>query len=125
MATTANANAAKFEAGRFTSDTRSDCRVVFEPRSSGGIELELQSKVAAYYGNSISTDARSTLAALGIEHARLLIEDAGALPYTIAARIEPDWRREGTIFPTLPKPVRAGHPRRLATACGARDSIFR
>src|SRR5689334_9317370 len=95
MATTANANAGKFEAGRFTSDTRSDCRVVFEPRSSGGIELELQSKVAAYYGNSISTDARSTLAALGIEHARLLIEDAGALPYTIAARIEAAVKRAG------------------------------
>jgi citrate lyase subunit beta/citryl-CoA lyase len=95
MATTANANANRFEAGRFAPDTRSDCRVVFEPRTSGGIELDLQSKVAAYYGNSISTDARATLAALGIEHARLLIEDAGALPYTLAARIEAAVRRAG------------------------------
>ncbi|HTL28956.1 MAG TPA: aldolase/citrate lyase family protein, partial [Tepidisphaeraceae bacterium] len=118
MATTANANAAKFEAGRFTSDTRSDCRVVFEPRSSGGIELELQSKVAAYYGNSISTDARSTLAALGIEHARLLIEDAGALPYTIAARIEAAVKRAGLAKGRhhLPQPSKTGQGGAPATA---------
>src|SRR5690348_18491129 len=95
MATTANANAVRFEAGRFAPDTRSDCRVVFEPRSAGGIELELQSKVAAYYGNSISTDARSVLDTLGIHDARVLIEDAGALPYAIAARIEAAVRRAG------------------------------
>ncbi len=95
MATTANANTVKFEAGRFAADTRSDCRVVFEPRTSGGIELELQSKVAAYYGDSIQQDARAVLKALGVEHARLMIEDAGALPYTIAARIEAAVRRAG------------------------------
>jgi citrate lyase subunit beta/citryl-CoA lyase len=95
MATTANANAAKYEAGRFAPDTRSDCRVVFEPQSSGGIELELQSKVASYYGESIQNDARTVLKALGVEHARILLEDAGALPYTIAARIEAAVKRAG------------------------------
>ena len=86
MATTANA--ALFTAGRFNADTRSDCRVTFEPRTSGGIDINLQSKVAAYYGESIVAEARATLHALGIAHARLLIEDAGALPYALAARIE-------------------------------------
>lgn len=95
MATTANANVMTYEAGRFTPDTRSDCRVVFEPRHSGGLAIELQSKVAAYYGDSIRNDARAELKALGIEHGRLLIEDAGALPYTIAARIEAAVRRAG------------------------------
>ena len=99
-----------FEAGRFAPETRSDCRVVFEPRSSGGIELELQSKVASYYGDSIQNDARAVLKALGIEHARLLIEDAGALPYTIAARIEAAVRRAGLAKNKrfLPHPSKTG-----------------
>src|SRR5436309_2094647 len=110
MATTANASTTTFEAGRFAPDTRSDCRVVFEPRTSGGIELDLQSKVAAYYGNSISTDARSTLAALGVEHARVVIEDAGALPYAIAARIEAAVKRAGLAKGKrfLPHPSKTG-----------------
>lgn len=110
MATTANANATVCEAGRFTPDTRSDCRVVFEPRASGAIEIELQSKVAVYYGDSIRNDARAELKALGIEHGRLLIEDAGALPYTIAARIEAAVRRAGLAKGKrfLPQPSKPG-----------------
>jgi citrate lyase subunit beta/citryl-CoA lyase len=69
--------------------------VVFVPRASDGIDIELQSKVAAYYGDSILTQARQVLADLGIEHARLLIEDMGALPFVIAARIEAAVRRAG------------------------------
>jgi citrate lyase subunit beta/citryl-CoA lyase len=74
---------------------RSDCRVVFVPRSAGGIDVELQSKVAAYYGDSILAQARQVLADLGVEHARLLIEDQGALPFVISARIEAAVRRAG------------------------------
>jgi citrate lyase subunit beta/citryl-CoA lyase len=101
MATTANANATTYDAGRFAPDTRSDCRAVFEPRNSGGIEIDLQSKVAPYYGDSIRALAQQVLSALLVEHgrlqahARLLMEDAGALPYTIAARIEAAVKRAG------------------------------
>jgi citrate lyase subunit beta/citryl-CoA lyase len=95
MASTANVNTAAYEAGRSGPEVRSDCRVVFVPRSAGGIDIELQSRVAAYYGNSILTQARQVLADLGIEHARLLIEDAGALPFVISARIEAAVRRAG------------------------------
>ena len=95
MATTANVNTTVFEAGRSGPEVRSDCRTVFERRSGGGIDIELQSKVAAYYGDSILTQARQVLADLGVEHARLLIEDMGALPYVIAARIEAAVRRAG------------------------------
>jgi citrate lyase subunit beta / citryl-CoA lyase len=95
MATTTNVNTTAFEAGRSGPDVRSDCRVVFVPRSAGGIEIELQSKVAAYYGDSILTQARQVLADLGVEHARLLIEDQGALPFVISARIEAAVRRAG------------------------------
>ena len=110
MATTANANATTYEAGRFTPETRSDCRVVFEVRSSGGIAVELQSKVAAYYGDSMQSDARATLKALGVEHGRLVIEDAGALPFTIAARIEAAVKRAGLAKDKrfLPHPSKTG-----------------
>ncbi len=94
MATTANVTSA-FEAGRSGPGVRSDCRVMFERRASGGIDLELQSKVAAYYGESILAQARQVLGDLGVEHARLAIEDMGALPFVIAARIEAAVRRAG------------------------------
>ena len=120
MATTANASTTKFEAGRFAADTRSDCRVVFEPRGSGGIEIELRSKVASYYGESIRRDAEAVLKALGVEHARVSIEDAGALPYTIAARIEAAVRRAG-----LAKNKRALPARITETSATARDRMRR
>src|SRR5689334_4220563 len=121
MATTANASSTTFQAGRFTADTRSDCRVLFEPRTSGGIEIELRSKVEAYYGNSISTEARAAVAALGIEHGRLLIEDAGALPYTLGARIEAAVKRAGLakgkrFLPHPSKTGLSGPPESPATA---------
>ena len=117
MATTANASSTTFEAGRFTAETRSDCRVVFEPRRTGGIEFELQSKVAAYYGESIQNDARAVLKTLGVGHGRVLVEDAGALPYTIAARIEAAVKRAGlakerTFLPHPNKPGLGGPPQR-------------
>jgi citrate lyase subunit beta / citryl-CoA lyase len=112
MATTANANATASEAGRGGPDVRSDCRVVFEPRAAGGIDIELQSKVAAYYGDSILTQARQVLADLGIEHARLVIEDMGALPFVISARIEAAARRAGLAEGrrSLPEPVALAAP---------------
>ncbi len=95
MATATNLNSTTYEAGRSGPDVRSDCRVVFMPRNSGGMDIELRSKVAAYYGESILTQARQVLADLAVEHARVVIEDAGALPYVIAARIEAAARRAG------------------------------
>jgi citrate lyase subunit beta / citryl-CoA lyase len=74
---------------------RSDLQVVFEPRDAGGIEIELQSRVAPYYGDSIRAQAREVLTQLGIEHARIAIQDEGALPFVIAARIEAAVRRAG------------------------------
>ncbi len=81
------------EAGRAGGDIRSDCRVVFEPRSSGGIQIELTSRVEAYYGDKIRAQAKQLLAALKVSHAQLTIEDMGALPFVIAARIEAAVRR--------------------------------
>ncbi len=126
MATTANVNTPTYEAGRFAADTRSDCRVVFEPRSAGGFEIELNSKVAAYYGESIRALAQQVLSALAVEHGKLtfhghvLIEDAGALPFTIAARIEAAIKRAGLALTKRALPERIVLP-----APTARDRMRR
>ncbi len=83
------------EAGRLGEDVRSDLHVVFEPREAGGIESELESRVAPYYGTTIQTQARQVLEALGVSGARVHLRDQGALPFAIAARIEAAVRRAG------------------------------
>ena len=75
-------------AGRRGEGVRSDLYVEVEPRDSGGITLELKSKVESLYGDAIRAQTVEVLTALGIEHASVLIEDQGALPFTIAARLE-------------------------------------
>lgn len=76
-------------------DVRSDLHVVLELRDSGGLEIELTSKVGALYGDSIHRTAQHVLKALDVRHGRLVIDDKGALPFTIAARIEAAARRAG------------------------------
>jgi citrate lyase subunit beta / citryl-CoA lyase len=95
------------EAGRPGQDVRSDLHVVIEPRDSGGIEIELHSRVGALYGRAIEAQARQVLAALGVSNGRLAIQDQGALPYVIAARIEAAVRRAGlgNGRRALPEPV--------------------
>ena len=76
------------EAGRAGGDVRSDARVLVEERASGGIQVELQSRVALYYGDDIRNQAREVLRSLGVEHALVSIVDEGALRFVIAARVE-------------------------------------
>lgn len=67
---------------------RSDIEVTLELTETGGIELNLRSKVKTMYGNAIEEQCRSLLQYFGIENARLSVNDSGALPFVIAARIE-------------------------------------
>ncbi len=83
------------EAGHGGGDIRSDLHVALEPRGTGGIEIELESRVAPYYGKVIRAQAKEVLAAMGVEHARVAIRDSGALPFVIAARVEAAVRRAG------------------------------
>jgi len=83
------------EAGHCGADIRSDLRARIEPRERGGLEIEIQSRVQAYYGDSIRRQAEEVLEALGVRHARVEIRDQGALPFVIAARIEAATRRAG------------------------------
>lgn len=100
------------EAGHWGETVRSDVHVSFEPRDSGGIEVSLQSRVAPYYGDAILEQARQVLEELGVRHAHVSIHDEGALPFTIAARIEAAVQRAGLGLGkrSLPEPVAVAKP---------------
>lgn len=75
-------------AGRHGKDIRSDCRVQIELKSSGGIRLDLISRVESMYGTAIRKLIREELKFFDISHARVTVEDSGALPFVMMARIE-------------------------------------
>ena len=83
------------EAGHWGKEVRSDAHVVLELRSEGGVEIALESRVAAYYGENTLAQARQVLAGLGVRDAHVTVHDEGALPFVIAARIEAAVRRAG------------------------------
>jgi len=85
------------EAGHCGKDVRSDLQVALEARAEGGIEIGLESRVAAYYGENILAQARQALSDLGVHDAHVTIHDEGALPFVIAARIEAAVRRAGML----------------------------
>lgn len=95
------------EAGHCGESVRSDVHVSFEPRSSGGIEISLQSRVAPYYGEAILEQTRRVLDELGVKHAHTAIHDEGALPFVISARIEAAVQRAGLALGkrSLPEPI--------------------
>jgi citrate lyase subunit beta / citryl-CoA lyase len=82
-------------AGRRGDDVRSDCWVAVELTDAGGLQLEVRSKVGALYGPSITKGLGDVLQALGIENARVELEDQGALPWVIQARLEAAISRGG------------------------------
>jgi citrate lyase subunit beta/citryl-CoA lyase len=67
---------------------RSDCFVTIELTDAGGIRLEVISKVAVMYGDSIRKETLEILDFFGIKNANVKIEDSGALSLVIAARAE-------------------------------------
>lgn len=75
-------------AGNKGDQVRSDCHVTLEIRRSGGISIQLESKVQGMFGNQIRQQVAEVLAALGVNHAKVHLEDTGALPFVIAARLE-------------------------------------
>lgn len=75
-------------AGNKGKGVRSDCFVTLELTNQGGIQLQVESKVAVMYGDNIRKNALEILEFFGIAHASLKIEDSGALTLVIAARLE-------------------------------------
>ena len=88
-------------------DVRSDCYVELEIRKSGGIRMDVHSKVEAMYGDSIRDLLRQCLKTFGIGHASLVVEDQGALPFVIMARLEAAVKRiletDNEILPPMQK----------------------
>ena len=75
-------------AGNAGDRIRSDCLVQVERVSSGGITINLDSKVEKLYGRSIRELAIRMLKHFGVAHARVEIRDSGALEFVLAARLE-------------------------------------
>ena len=76
------------QAGRTGVDVRSDCHVTCELRDGGGLDIEVQSKVAFLFGDKIREQVQQVLGQMRVEHAHVLVRDAGALPFTIDARVQ-------------------------------------
>lgn len=68
--------------------TKSDCYVELEILNSGGIQLELKSKVGSLYGKSINKLANDILSFYDLKNVKIYIEDTGAVDFVLAARIE-------------------------------------
>ncbi len=86
---------ARGEAGRKGDDVRSDVHVVVETLDGDGIGIDLKSRVKAYYGESILGEIGSVLLALGMRGAKVEVDDKGALPFVLEARVEAAARRAG------------------------------
>jgi citrate lyase subunit beta/citryl-CoA lyase len=67
---------------------RSDCELRLEIKASGGIKINLESKVKVMYGNSITRQMEDGLDFFDIKHAVLDVNDSGALPFVHMARLE-------------------------------------
>ncbi len=90
----------KSSAGKRGDQIRSDCYIELEIKRSGGIKIDLKSKVESMYGDSLKAQLTEMCKFFNITHAEVLIEDAGALPFTLAARFELAVRR---LLPELDK----------------------
>lgn len=67
---------------------RSDCYVAITPATSGGIVTEIKSKTRVLFGRHIEELVSEVLHFHGVENALVRVEDAGALPWVMAARLE-------------------------------------
>lgn len=107
------------EAGRRGDEVRSDAWMKIEIGAAKGIELDVSSRVEALYGDAVRELLLEGLRRFGVEDARLTVEDKGALPFVLMARLEAVVRRampEAELSPWLPgvfAPAGGSDPRRL------------
>ena len=80
-------------AGKRGNQIRSDCYVEIELTKSGGIDLDIKSKVLSLYGDSIKEQVLEMCNYFDLKNAKILLEDSGALPFVLAARFELAVRR--------------------------------
>lgn len=75
-------------AGNKGKGVRSDCFITLEITSKGGVQVDCVSKVKALYGKQIESEVKEIAAFFDLQHAHITIEDSGAIPLVIAARME-------------------------------------
>jgi citrate lyase subunit beta/citryl-CoA lyase len=96
------------EAGNKGKGVRSDCYIRLELKQSGGIVVNLTSKVKVLYGKQIIEEIGKILSFYEIKDAVVDVEDSGALSLVIAARMEAaikkaiDTKKE-YLLPLLPE----------------------
>lgn len=76
-----------------TAPNRSDCKIDIEPKKSGGIKVTIKGKVSFLYGKSIEALILDMCKYFYIRNADIIVEDTGALPFTIAARFEAAYKK--------------------------------
>lgn len=76
------------EAGNKGADIRSDCWIELKVSDSGGAKFNFKSKVEVLYGESSKKLISDILKFFGIDNYEVTVEDSGALPYVIMARVE-------------------------------------
>ncbi|MCG8579064.1 MAG: citrate lyase acyl carrier protein [Bacteroidales bacterium] len=85
----------KAQAGSFES---SDILVMVEPVEKGaGRLIELKSIVMQQFGEDLLSQIHTDLDKFGISDVRLIINDKGALPPTISARVETALKRAAQL----------------------------
>jgi citrate lyase subunit beta/citryl-CoA lyase len=67
---------------------RSDCKMTLVLKNEGGLNVDLESRVKTLYGSSIIRQCEDILEFYGIKNAQLIVDDSGALPFVISARLE-------------------------------------
>jgi len=87
---------------------RSDCQIHLELTDTGGVRLDLISKVDVLYGDDIRKEVHDILSFFQVQNARVKIEDSGALSLVIAARLEAAVKaqvqsRKEYLLPVLPE----------------------
>lgn len=80
-------------AGNKGKGIRSDCFISIEPAENSGITLNVESKVKALFGENITEIANNAIEIFEIKDAIITIEDFGALPFVLMARLEATFKK--------------------------------
>lgn len=85
-----------------------DIQVTLSPNEEEGIVIELTSVVKPIFGEAIEETVREVLADFGIDTARVVLQDKGALDCVIRARVQAavlrslgqkyDWSKEDALW---------------------------
>lgn len=95
------------EAGPRGDTARSDVYVRVDLGEGSGLKVDVQSKVEALFGESIREAAVTMAGQFGVKGARITIEDQGALPFVLDARMEAAFIASGAgSAPSVPMPKR-------------------